>query len=58
MATYTGYTFDNMSRLGLDNCCVAQDTIQDVAAWRVLPAGSVITKGESLFPRLAEESAE
>ena len=32
MATYTGYTFDNMSRIGLDNCCVAQDTIQDVAA--------------------------
>lgn len=32
MATYSGYTFDNMSRLGLDSCCVAQDTIQDVAA--------------------------
>jgi len=32
MATYSGYTFDNMSRLGLDQCCVDQDTIQDVAA--------------------------
>jgi hypothetical protein len=32
MATYSGYTFDNMSRIGLDNCCIAQDTIQDVAA--------------------------
>jgi len=32
MATYSGYTFDNMSRLGFDNCCVAQDNIQDVAA--------------------------
>jgi hypothetical protein len=32
MATYSGYTFDNMSRIGLDSCCVDQDTIQDVAA--------------------------
>ena len=32
MATYSGYTFDNMSRLGLDQCCIDQDTIQDVAA--------------------------
>ena len=32
MATYSGYTFDNMSRIGLDSCCVDQDTIQDVAS--------------------------
>ena len=32
MATYSGYTFDNMSRIGLDNCCIDQETIQDVAA--------------------------
>ena len=32
MATYSGYTFNNMSRIGLDSCCVDQDTIQDVAA--------------------------
>ena len=32
MATYSGYTFNNLSRIGLDNCCVSQDTIQDVAA--------------------------
>ena len=32
MATYSGYTFLNMSRIGLDDCCVDQSTIQDVAA--------------------------
>ena len=32
MATYSGYTFNNLSRIGLDDCCVSQDTIQDVAA--------------------------
>ena len=32
MATYSGYTFDNLTRIGLDNCCVDQSTIQDVAA--------------------------
>ena len=32
MATYSGYTFSNMSRIGLDSCCVDQDTIQDVAS--------------------------
>jgi hypothetical protein len=32
MATYSGYTFDNMSRIGLDSCCVDQNTIQDVTA--------------------------
>jgi len=32
MATYSGYTFDNMSRIGLDECCVSQDTIQNAAA--------------------------
>lgn len=32
MATYSGYTFSNMSRIGLDSCSLNQDTIQDVAA--------------------------
>lgn len=32
MATYSGYTFSNMSRIGLDSCCIDQNTIQDVAA--------------------------
>lgn len=32
MATYSGYTFDNMSRIGLDGCNLDQETIQDVAA--------------------------
>lgn len=32
MATYSGYTFDNMSRIGLDQCNVDQTTIQDIAA--------------------------
>jgi hypothetical protein len=32
MATYSGYTFNNLSRLGLDSCCVDQNTIQDVAS--------------------------
>lgn len=32
MATYSGFTFDNMSRIGLDKCCVDQSTIQDIEA--------------------------
>ena len=32
MATYSGYTFNNLSRLGTDSCCVDQNTIQDVNA--------------------------
>lgn len=32
MATYSGYTFNNLSRIGLDNCNIDQTTIQDVAA--------------------------
>jgi hypothetical protein len=32
MATYSGYTFDNMSRIGLDQCNLDQTTIQDIAA--------------------------
>ena len=32
MATYSGYTFNNLSRIGLDSCCVDQNTIQDVAS--------------------------
>ncbi len=32
MATYSGYTFDNMSRIGLDSCCVDQSTLQNTAA--------------------------
>lgn len=27
-----GYTFDKMSRIGLDNCCIDQDTIQNSQA--------------------------
>jgi hypothetical protein len=30
MATYSGYTFNNLSRLGLDDCCVGQSDIQNV----------------------------
>ena len=32
MATYSGYTFNNMSKIGLDSCCVDQSTIQDIAS--------------------------
>jgi hypothetical protein len=32
MATYSGYTFDNMSRIGLDSCNLDQETIQDIAS--------------------------
>jgi hypothetical protein len=32
MATYSGYTFNNLSRIGLDGCNVDQTTIQDVAS--------------------------
>jgi len=32
MANTYHYTFDNMSRIGLDNCCIDQDTIQDIQA--------------------------
>jgi hypothetical protein len=32
MATYSGYTFDNMSRLGLDECNLSQTDIQNVTA--------------------------
>ena len=32
MATYSGYTFDNMSRIGLDSCNVSQTDIQNVAS--------------------------
>ena len=32
MATYSGYTFDNMSRIGLDQCNVSQTDIQNVAS--------------------------
>ena len=31
MATYSGYTFNNLSRIGIDSCCIDQSTIQDVA---------------------------
>lgn len=30
MANYSGYTFDNMSRIGLDECSLSQDMIQNV----------------------------
>ena len=31
MATYSGYTFNNLSRLGLDDCNVTQTDLQNVA---------------------------
>ena len=32
MATYSGYTFNNLSRLGLDECNLSQTDIQNVAS--------------------------
>ncbi len=32
MATYSGYTFNNMSRIGLDECSGSQEDIQNVAS--------------------------
>jgi hypothetical protein len=32
MATYSGYTFNNMSRIGLDSCSGSQTDIQNVAS--------------------------
>ena len=32
MADVSSYTFDNMTRIGLDNCCTDQDTIQNSQA--------------------------
>jgi len=32
MATYSGYTFDNLSRIGLDQCNISQTDIQNVAS--------------------------
>ena len=32
MATYSGYTFSNMSRIGLDNCNISQTDIQNTSA--------------------------
>jgi hypothetical protein len=32
MANVSSYTFDNMSRIGNDNCCIDQNTIQNVAS--------------------------
>ena len=36
MATYSGYTFDNMSRIGLDCCNISQTDIQNVATCNYL----------------------
>ena len=36
MATYSGYTFDNMSRIGLDCCNISQTEIQNVVACNYL----------------------
>jgi methionyl-tRNA synthetase len=33
---------------------IAEQRIVDVAAWGQLPAGTVVTKGDALFPRLEE----
>jgi len=32
MASVSSYTFDNMSRIGNDSCCIDQNTIQNVAS--------------------------
>jgi hypothetical protein len=32
MANVSSYTFDNISRIGNDNCCIDQETIQNVAS--------------------------
>ena len=32
MANVSSYVFDNMSRIGNDNCCLDQNTIQDIAS--------------------------
>ena len=32
MANYSGYTFDNLTRIGLDQCNLDQTTIQDIAS--------------------------
>lgn len=32
MATYSGYTFSNLSRIGLDDCNISQTDIQNVAS--------------------------
>ena len=32
MASVSSYTFDNMSRIGNDSCCIDQNTIQNVVA--------------------------
>lgn len=32
MANVSSYTFDNMSRIGLDDCCKSQEDLQNVAA--------------------------
>jgi methionyl-tRNA synthetase len=33
---------------------IADQRITDVATWGQLPAGTVVTKGDALFPRLEE----
>jgi len=33
---------------------LASQRIQDCGQWGLLPAGSVLTKGDSLFPRLED----
>jgi methionyl-tRNA synthetase len=42
------------SRLGLGDIHAVTD-INDEAAWGLLPAGSKVTKGDPLFPRIYEE---
>jgi hypothetical protein len=36
MATYSGYTFDNLSRIGLDQCNISQTDIQNIASCNYL----------------------
>jgi methionyl-tRNA synthetase len=35
---------------------LAGQRIQEVSAWGQLPAGTALTKGDALFPRLEEEA--
>ena len=36
MATYSGYTFNNLSRIGLDECNLSQTDIQNIASCNYL----------------------
>ena len=44
------------SQLGADEALgpIAEQRVQSAATWGQLPAGTIVTKGESLFPRLED----